>query len=68
MDDLKFLVLYGVLAGVVFASFRKAFHDPKVCCNPSCRNTPLTLSVGRHTHRRIFWVPFQLPGCFQVSP
>ncbi|KAJ7796329.1 cytochrome P450 [Mycena olivaceomarginata] len=30
MDDLKFLILYGVLAGVLFASFRKAFHDPKL--------------------------------------
>ncbi|KAJ7362974.1 cytochrome P450 [Mycena albidolilacea] len=30
MDDLKFLILYGVLAGVLFASFRKAFHDHKL--------------------------------------
>ncbi|KAJ7791765.1 cytochrome P450 [Mycena olivaceomarginata] len=30
MDDLKFLVLYGVLAGVLFASLHKAFHDPKL--------------------------------------
>ncbi|KAJ7876710.1 cytochrome P450 [Mycena olivaceomarginata] len=30
MDDLGFLILYGVLAGVAFASLRKAFHDPKL--------------------------------------
>ncbi|KAJ7835138.1 cytochrome P450 [Mycena olivaceomarginata] len=30
MDDLTFLVLCGVLAGVVFASLRKAFRDPKL--------------------------------------
>ncbi|KAJ7774437.1 cytochrome P450 [Mycena olivaceomarginata] len=29
MNDLKFLVLYGVLAVAVLASFRKAFHDRK---------------------------------------
>ncbi|KAF7364554.1 hypothetical protein MVEN_00324400 [Mycena venus] len=30
MDDLRFLVLCGVLTGVVFASLRKAFRDPKL--------------------------------------
>ncbi|KAJ7796327.1 cytochrome P450 [Mycena olivaceomarginata] len=30
MDELKFLILYGVLAGVLFASFRKTFRDPKL--------------------------------------
>ncbi|KAJ7796325.1 cytochrome P450 [Mycena olivaceomarginata] len=30
MDDLRFLILYGVLAGIVLASFRKAFHDRKL--------------------------------------
>ncbi|KAJ7789542.1 cytochrome P450 [Mycena olivaceomarginata] len=30
MDDLKFLILYGVLAGVLFASYRKTFRDPKL--------------------------------------
>ncbi|KAK7007969.1 cytochrome P450 [Favolaschia claudopus] len=29
MDDLKFLLAYGILAGVLFASIRKALHDPK---------------------------------------
>ncbi|KAK7065012.1 cytochrome P450 [Favolaschia claudopus] len=30
MDDLRFLVVYGLLAGVLFASIRKALHDPKL--------------------------------------
>ncbi|KAJ7819251.1 hypothetical protein B0H14DRAFT_3737874 [Mycena olivaceomarginata] len=30
MDDLKFLILYGVLAGVLFASYRKTFRDTKL--------------------------------------
>ncbi|KAF7340466.1 hypothetical protein MVEN_01966900 [Mycena venus] len=30
MDDLKFLVLYGVLSGAVFAALHKAFRDPKL--------------------------------------
>ncbi|KAF7367736.1 hypothetical protein MSAN_00837500 [Mycena sanguinolenta] len=34
MDDLRFLLLYGVLAGVVFASFRKAVYDRKVANVP----------------------------------
>jgi hypothetical protein len=41
MDDLGFLILYGVLAGVAFASLRKAFHDPKVCSYPSHRSSLL---------------------------
>ncbi|KAF7367742.1 hypothetical protein MSAN_00838100 [Mycena sanguinolenta] len=34
MDDLRFMLLYGVLAGVLFASFRKAVYDRKVANVP----------------------------------
>ncbi|KAF7367730.1 hypothetical protein MSAN_00836900 [Mycena sanguinolenta] len=34
MDDQTFLLLYGVLAGVLFASFRKAVYDRKVANVP----------------------------------
>ncbi|KAF7367733.1 hypothetical protein MSAN_00837200 [Mycena sanguinolenta] len=40
MDDLRFLLLYGVLAGVLFASFRKAVYDRKVA------NVPIVGSSG----------------------
>ncbi|KAF7367812.1 hypothetical protein MSAN_00845500 [Mycena sanguinolenta] len=40
MDDLRFLLLYGVLAGVLFASFRKAVYDRKVA------NIPIVGSSG----------------------
>ncbi|KAK7007990.1 cytochrome P450 [Favolaschia claudopus] len=35
MDDLRFLVVYGLLAGVLFASIRKALHDPKLDSIPT---------------------------------
>ncbi|KAF7367741.1 hypothetical protein MSAN_00838000 [Mycena sanguinolenta] len=40
MDDQKFLLLYGMLVGVLFASFRKAAHDRKVA------NVPIVGSSG----------------------
>ncbi|KAJ6505550.1 cytochrome P450 [Mycena sanguinolenta] len=40
MDDLRFLLLYGVLAGVLFASFRKRVYDRKVA------NVPIVGSSG----------------------
>ncbi|KAF7367748.1 hypothetical protein MSAN_00838700 [Mycena sanguinolenta] len=42
MDDQKFLLLYGVLVGVLFASFRKVVHDRK----SQAANVPIVGSSG----------------------
>jgi hypothetical protein len=56
IDDLKSLILYGMLAGVLFASFRKTFRDPKVQCSLQPAWEYLSPSVvGQHPRRRVFW-------------
>ncbi|KAF7367750.1 hypothetical protein MSAN_00838900 [Mycena sanguinolenta] len=60
MDDLRFLLLYGVLAGVLLASFRKAVYDRKVA------NVPI---VGSSGFLASWWDGFrfihQAPGLIQ---
>ncbi|KAF8146004.1 cytochrome P450 [Mycena galopus ATCC 62051] len=49
MDDLRFLLLYGVLAGVLFASCRKLLHDRRL------ENIPVVGSSGFLSSYRDGW-------------
>ncbi|KAF7367761.1 hypothetical protein MSAN_00840100 [Mycena sanguinolenta] len=44
MDDPRFMLLYGVLAGILFASFRKAVYDRKM--RLAVANVPIVGSSG----------------------
>ncbi|KAJ7822161.1 hypothetical protein B0H14DRAFT_3470922 [Mycena olivaceomarginata] len=59
MDDLRFLILYGVLAGIVLASFRKAFHDRKLDTIPV---------IGSSGFLSSYWDAFNIPKEYSSGP